>query len=87
MEFSRDCEKKINSFDFNRQERVLLVGLCSENELHIRASKHTVRNTEGLGNISKGMKLYHGIGITRSTWAWKPEWYRHPNSNKTSQNV
>lgn len=58
-------------------DRVLLVGLCSENELHVRASKHTVRNTEGLGNVSKGMKLYHGIGITKSTKAWKPEWYRN----------
>lgn len=42
-------------------DSVLSVDLCPEKELHVRASKHTVRNTEVLENINKGMKLYHGI--------------------------
>lgn len=64
MKCSRGSEKNLTALI--SIDRVWLVDLYSEEELHVRASKHTVRNTEGLGNISKHMNLYHGIGITRS---------------------
>lgn len=64
MEFSRDSEKNLTALI--SIDRGWLVDLYSEEELHVRARKYTVRNTEGLGNISKHMNLCHGIGITRS---------------------
>lgn len=67
-------------------DRVLLVDLCSEKELHVRASKHTVRNTEVLEN-SKDVSYNMALELLYLLRPGNHEWCREIQIKKKTNKM